>query len=36
MKINKELYNVYLVNVCFDSYAMDEVLVGAKSRDDLI
>ena len=36
MKKNRELYNIYSIDVCFESYAMDEVLVGAKSKKDLI
>ena len=36
MESNRELYNIYSIDVCFESYAMDEVLVGAKSKDDLI
>lgn len=34
--MEKELYPVFRVNVCFTSYAMDYKLIGAKSRKDLI
>lgn len=36
MESNRELYNIYSVDVCFELCAMDVVLVGAKSKDDLI
>lgn len=32
----KKVFPVFSVDVCFDSYAMDQVLVGAESVDDLI
>ena len=34
--MEKELYPVFSVDVCFASYAMDYKLIGAKSRKDLI
>lgn len=34
--MEKELYPVFCVDVCFASYAMDYKLIGAKSREDLI
>ena len=32
----KKYYPVFSVDVCFDAYAMNEILVAAESRDDLI
>ena len=34
--MEKELYPVFRVDVCFASYAMNYKLIGAKSREDLI
>lgn len=34
--MEKELYPVFSVDVCFASYAIDWILVGAKSKKDLI
>lgn len=34
--MEKELYPVFCVDVCFASCAMDYKLIGAKSREDLI
>ena len=33
---NKEFYPVFSVNICLSEYAMNEVLFGAKDREDLI
>ena len=30
------MYKVFTVNICFSSYAMNEILVGAKDKEDLI
>ena len=35
MKIEKELYPVFVVDVCRQPYATDDVLVGAESKEDL-
>ena len=32
----KKVFPVFSVNVCFDSWAMDQILVGAESIDDLV
>lgn len=32
----KKVFPVFSVNACFDSWAMDQILVGAESEDDLI
>ena len=34
--MEKELYPVFQVDVCFVPYAIDYKLIGAKSREDLI
>ena len=31
----KKVFPVFSVDVCFDSWAMDQVLVGAESEEDL-
>ena len=35
MKIDKELYQVFDVDTCFSSWAMEHCLVGAESLEDL-
>lgn len=32
----KKMYQVFEVDVCFTSYAIDYVLIGAKDKDDLL
>ena len=32
----KKVFPVFCVDICFQSYAMDLILVGAESEDDLI
>lgn len=32
----KKMYQVFEVSVCFTSYAIDYVLIGAKDKDDLL
>ncbi len=34
--MEKELYPVFRVDICFEAYAMEDKLIGAKSREDLI
>ena len=34
--MDKKMYKVFVVDVCFDSYATDDVIVGAEGVDDLI
>ena len=34
--MEKEFYQVFGVDLCASSYAMEEALIGAKDKDDLI
>lgn len=34
--MEKELYPVFCVDVCFTPYAMENVLIGAKNKKDLM
>lgn len=34
--MDKELYPVFRVDICFEPYSIDDVLIGAKSREDLL
>ena len=36
MKTDKELYPIFSVDICTQSYAMEESLIGAINVDDLI
>jgi len=36
MKTDKELYQLFSVDVCTQSYAMEYVLIGAVDEDDLL
>ena len=34
--MDKELYPVFRVDICFEPYSIDDVLIGAKSQEDLL
>ena len=36
MSKNKEYYPVYEIDICFEQWASDTVMVGAKSEEDLV
>lgn len=35
MRIEKELYPVFAVDICTSFYAMEDILVGAEDKEDL-